>query len=325
DPNNPSSFKNAPPMGLNEPIFSDGSDRYSPGKKINPANPWAVFLDRMAKRYRGKIKYFQVWNEPDFPSGEERLDFSKPERTWQGSVGQYVRLLKIAHTVIKAVDPGALIVTGGLGYPRYLAAILERGGGQFFDCLDFHAYGFPGSDKGIKEFLKVHGEMKRTLHRFGQDSKRLLCSETGYSSLEPEEQADFIQKIYTVSAALGLDGTCYYSNTNPCWKEMGLIDWQTMSRPTGGYRAYQKTAEILKNARFLRKIPLRPEIVAYLFEKKGKALLIAWAPYREEYQAVSLTLKGKWQSLDRCEERKVVRLWKRPTVLLGEKKVEGVI
>lgn len=295
NPQDPSSFKNAPPVGLSEPIFADGTDTGGPEKQINPRNVWAVFLDCMTRRYRGKIDYYQIWNEPDFPSGATGLDY-RPERTWQGSVGQYVRLLKIGHCVIKRNDPNALVVTGGLGYSSYLEAMLERGAGAYFDVLDFHAYGSPGSDRGIKEFLKVHAAMRDTLRRHGL-RKRMLCSETGYTADEPEEQADYIWKVYATSLALGLEGTCYYTNTNPSWSNMGLVDWATMERKTQGYEAYRRASRALGTACFVGKVGTRPEIVAYRFERSGKPLIVAWAPFREKPLPWKIPA-GRWKATD---------------------------
>lgn len=320
DSSNPASYKNAPPIGLYCSVFQDGTDFPAPGKQVNSENPWAVFIDRMSRRYCGKVAYYQVWNEPDFPKGELGKGTS-PERSWQGSVDEYVRLLQVASIVIRRNDPKALVVLGGLGYANYLDAVLLRGGGRYFDAVDFHAYGFPGSDVGIKEFLRVHTEMVQCLKRRGQ-KKRLLCSETGYSSAEPDEQADYITKVFATSLALGLDATCYYTNLNPCWKEMGLIDWRTMSRPTKGYWAYRTAARALKEAKYIKKLPLRPEAVGYLFERQGKPFAVAWAPYRDGIK-IKWPLSGSWRVFDavgvsKGSVKRELTLSKHPVYLEGD-------
>ena len=50
----------------------------------------------MAQRYKGKIKYYQIWNEPNL------------ESEWNGQqvdAARYVELLKGAYQRIKAADP----------------------------------------------------------------------------------------------------------------------------------------------------------------------------------------------------------------------------
>ncbi|MGB3713610.1 MAG: hypothetical protein WA996_04195, partial [Candidatus Promineifilaceae bacterium] len=69
----------AAPVGLYDPVFSDGTDTPGPGKSINPNNVWARFADKAVNRYRPGgvlaqeyhwpsgvgITHWEIWNEPD--------------------------------------------------------------------------------------------------------------------------------------------------------------------------------------------------------------------------------------------------------------------
>lgn len=104
------------PAGLDQPVFTDGTDKPGSGKQINPANPWAEFVYAAVSRYRpggllaqkedweeGRgIRIWEVWNEPDF-----RL-------FWSGSIAEYARLLKVAYIAARHADPHAQIMIGGL-------------------------------------------------------------------------------------------------------------------------------------------------------------------------------------------------------------------
>lgn len=142
-------------VGMHQPIFEDGSDTPSPGKAINPENPWANFVYQAVLRYqpggelaeehgweadRG-IRVWEVWNEPDF------------NLFWSGSIGDYARLLKISYLVIKLADPEAQVMFGGLLYnsndnwlARVLAIFLEdpmsAEYGYFFDIVAVHSYSY---------------------------------------------------------------------------------------------------------------------------------------------------------------------------------------
>lgn len=115
--------------GLQEPIFTDGTDDPTPGKTVNPGNPWAGFVFRTVERYRPGgtlarendwpidkgIRVWEVWNEPDY------------RQFWSGGVRDYARLLKIAYIVTHALDPQATVMVGGLLYPtsdNWLAQVL---------------------------------------------------------------------------------------------------------------------------------------------------------------------------------------------------------
>ncbi len=51
--------------------------------------------------YRGKIRYWEVWNEPHY-SG-----------FWRGTPEEYVELLKTAHQAVRRADPGCVVIGGG--------------------------------------------------------------------------------------------------------------------------------------------------------------------------------------------------------------------
>ncbi len=95
------------------------------------ANPWmqappadnedfAVFAGRLAARYRGKIRYYQIWNEPNL-FGE-----------WGGrppNAAEYLAMLRAVGTAIRDADPDARIVLAGL------APTIETGPENLSDLL----------------------------------------------------------------------------------------------------------------------------------------------------------------------------------------------
>lgn len=92
------------PQGLYEPTFLDGTDSWSRGKPINPANHWATFVNAVVTTYHDRIHYWEIWNEPDF------------SQFWSGSLDDYVRLLKVAYLAAHAADVNAKILVGGMMY-----------------------------------------------------------------------------------------------------------------------------------------------------------------------------------------------------------------
>jgi hypothetical protein len=144
----------ATPVGLYEPIFSDGSDVPGPGKQVNAANKWASFVTAAVNRYRpggvlaqaqgwppgAGITHWEMWNEPD-------LDIF-----WDSSLADYARLLKVGYLAAKQVDPEAQILFGGLAnnfaklnyyndvMALYDADPLARPYHYFHDILATHSY-----------------------------------------------------------------------------------------------------------------------------------------------------------------------------------------
>ena len=114
-----------------------------------PANvqDLADFLGAMASRYAGRVRAYQVWNEPNLA------------REWGGqepNPGDYVKMLRRAYQAIKAADPNAMVISAGLSPTGswgpearpddwYLQAMYDAMGGSsngYFDVLGAHGAGY---------------------------------------------------------------------------------------------------------------------------------------------------------------------------------------
>lgn len=95
---------------------------------------WTDFLRALANRYRGKIRHYEVMNEPNL---------------YISDGATYVRYLKLTHDTLRAVDPAAKIVgvcaTGDFGgrIGEYVDSIGRAGGFGYFDIMSFHPYSAP--------------------------------------------------------------------------------------------------------------------------------------------------------------------------------------
>ncbi len=102
------------------------------------------FVTEVARRYRGRVAAYEIGNEPN-------LFFE-----WGGldpDPAGYVEMLRVAYGAIKAEDPEALVVTGGLsttgdggdgamGDLEFIRGMYEAGAQGYFDALGSHPYGF---------------------------------------------------------------------------------------------------------------------------------------------------------------------------------------
>jgi hypothetical protein len=119
------------------------------------------FCGVIAKRYKGKIAAYQVWNEPNLA------------REWGGQTpdpAQYVAMLKGCYEAIKQADPAALVISAGLsptgnGPPaampdeQYLKAMYAAGAGAYFDLLGVHAPGFRASPEANPSLVAAVPEL----------------------------------------------------------------------------------------------------------------------------------------------------------------------
>lgn len=223
------------PKNLHEPIFlGDGS--------VNPDNYWATYVHKTVSTYKPWIKVWSVWNEPDWVSDWKATTTwgSEPPTKEQlvrfnGSIFDYVRMLRVTHEVAKKADPEAMIAVGGLGYPSFLSAVLRytddpaggavsadhpEKGGAYFDVVDMHYYPIfsPGnSDQGVDGFLKLKGEFQAVLDAAGASPKAWVVTETGAPRVamqgqngSPEYARNYLLKVMTAAPRDGIMGVDWF-------------------------------------------------------------------------------------------------------------------
>jgi hypothetical protein len=180
----------------------------------------------MAARYQGRVRGYQVWNEPNLA------------REWAGQAPDpagYVQLLKACYLGIKTADPGALVISAGLsptgsGPPEampdaeYLAGMYEAGAAPYFDLLGLNAPGYKAPPElaseeaadpengygGQRFFCFRHVEdMRAMMERYGDGDKQIAILEFGWHTntspehpdyawfgVTPEQQADYLVRAF---------------------------------------------------------------------------------------------------------------------------------
>lgn len=173
-------FKN-----LYEPIWDNGEH----GTPVNDENYYALYVYRIVNEYKHQIRFWEVWNEPDFDYASVAWKDSGDPGNWYDEVPSpcayalqapayyYNRMLRISWEVIKFIDPDLYIATGGLGYPSFLDVILRHTdnpdggkvsatyplkGGAYFDVLSFHSY--PHIDGSVRQWSNLIGNFEYQRH-----------------------------------------------------------------------------------------------------------------------------------------------------------------
>lgn len=176
---------------------------------VPPNNPqdYADFARWAAEHYRGRIDAWEVWNEPNL------------KHFWNGSVAQYTALLKAAYPAIKAGDPGAKVVFGGVAYHdlAYLEAAYQQGAQGSFDVMATHPYmGFadlppesPDPSGNPKYAIVGVPAVKSLMDTWGDGGKEIWFTEFGWSAhanwtgvpnwdrgVTEQQQADYLPRTF---------------------------------------------------------------------------------------------------------------------------------
>jgi polysaccharide biosynthesis protein PslG len=141
-------------MAVSEtPRWASGSS--NPNTPPHDSGEYASFIQDMAARYAGRVAGWEVWNEPNHPR------FWNPTPDPAG----YARLLKAAYPAVKAGDPGATVVFGGIAHNdyEYLEDVYAADPdiGDSFDVMATHPYTAGGQSPAVVDRTET-GRMTST-------------------------------------------------------------------------------------------------------------------------------------------------------------------
>ena len=136
------------------------------------------FTRALAERYTPLgVNYYEIFNEPNL-AGWGWLDKSTRPEPY---IGEYAILLAIANAEIRAVNPEAVIVLGGISsddvtgmpYVAFTKSLLDLGSANCFDIYAFHPYGKEG------KFGKTAAELTALLSTYTPMYKPIWFNEYG--------------------------------------------------------------------------------------------------------------------------------------------------
>jgi hypothetical protein len=196
-----------------------------PSDPALPVDPeeFGHFCGSLAERYRGRVRAYQVWNEPNLA------------REWADQVPNpagYVDILRSCYIAIKENDPEAVVVSAGLaptgtGPPwalpdgQFLVEMYEAGASPYFDLLGLHAPGYRAPPElspdeaaasdyyGNQRFFCFRHveDMRDIMVMHGDADKQVMILEMGWTTdphntdyswfaVTEEEKADYLVRAF---------------------------------------------------------------------------------------------------------------------------------
>ena len=192
------------------------------------------FVEAVVERYRGRITYFQLWNEPNiYPEwGEQLVD---PQA--------FTELLCVGYNRAKAANPDAVILAGALSPTIaldgrdlndlvFLQRMYAAGAGECFDILSAQGYGLWSgpTDQRLRPTVinYPHAMLLRdVMVQNGDATKPIWISEAGWNTV-PQEMADPYGRVdaeqqgrYAIEA---------YQRAQADWPWAGVINYWFFKR-----------------------------------------------------------------------------------------------
>jgi arabinogalactan endo-1,4-beta-galactosidase len=153
-------------------------------------NDFTDYVRTVVTRYKGRIHYYQIWNEPNiYPEwGDQRVN---PE--------DYTRLLCSAYQAAKAVDPNIVIISAALAPTVeqdgrnlsdliFLQRMYNAGAGKCFDVLAAQGYGLfsgPGDHRlsPLTTNVARHTLLRDIMVHNGDANKSIWLSELNWDAV----------------------------------------------------------------------------------------------------------------------------------------------
>lgn len=261
------------------------------------------FVFAVVSRYKGRIKYYQIWNEPNiYPEwGEGPVD---PEA--------YTELLKVGYTQAKEADPNAVVLCAGLAPTTemtpenledlvFLQHMYDAGARDYFDIMSVQGYGLWNGPTD----RRVHPDranfsrvllIRELMVRNGDAHKAIWASEVGWNALPRDFEgfpyygrvSEYLQAEYSAAA---------YERAQAEWPWMGVMS----------YWFFKRASDHEKNQAFYYFRMMEPSFYAYpvygaLKEQATSPPILGLGYHQEDHWA--LAYDGDWQEVG--DERAVL-------------------
>lgn len=202
-----------------------------PGWAAEPRNlaDWRAYVRQVARRYKGRVRYYEIWNEPN------------TKTLYSGRIESLVALTRAAREELKDVDPGIVVISpsfvekDGL---KKLDDFLAKGGGRYVDVIGYHFYVISEKPEKMLSFII---RVRQIMEKRGVGAKPLWNTETGWlisnnrgsvdptqvgfprdtPVLTPEQASAYVARALILSWSAGVNRLYWYAWDN---KAMGLSE-----------------------------------------------------------------------------------------------------
>ncbi len=238
------------------------------------------FLRELVRRYKGKVRYWQIENEVSLPL------------SWGGPLEDYISVLSAAYRTIKSEDPDSTVLMAGLagvGDPAKERFLIERGRGHF-DVLDAHLYFAP------EELLGKINNLRTEMKALGYDRPIWVtetggphpCRVRGTREPPPEFQSSEVVKRYVELLAAGVERVFWFglerATALPVWGCGGgpLVSFDFMMLRRGqerrpAFSTYQLMARKLEGFTAVERLKIGENISAFRFSVGSGSVAVLWA------------------------------------------------
>lgn len=205
---------------------------YAPGNCAEPTNisDWQNYVTQVATRYKGRVHYYELWNEPSLPA------------YFTGSVQTMLQLSKAAYTTLKQIDPTITVLSPAAVVQKtgiaWLDQYLSIGGGDYADIIAHHFYQFPGPPEDLISYFSA---VQTTLNTHGVQ-KPIWDTEMGWGPgqtfTSEQQMAAFVARTFLLHWGAGITHVAWYAWDDHNWASLRFTEADNVT-PTSAGLAFQ--------------------------------------------------------------------------------------
>jgi hypothetical protein len=208
------------------------------------------YAQKVISRYKDKVKYWELWNEPD----------SSIYWVPQDGLKRYCSLLKDVYIAAKKVDPDCKILNGGLTEGAVsINQLYDNGAKEYFDILNIHIFETPLNPGAIESVKGYAGLVREIMLRNSDGNKTIWVTEIGCPGLkdgiktglwwlgknpDEEQQAAWVSEVYAGLLKLKYIDKVFWAFFRDCqghWGDgtdyFGLVRWDYSKKPS--FKSFQ--------------------------------------------------------------------------------------
>ncbi len=254
---------------------------YGPGSAAEPLNldDWDRYVSAIARRYKGRIASYELWNEPYF--SDLPADRGHASAFFTGSLATMVEMARRTRAVLDREDPQAVLLTPGfVGDVKRMEMFLAAGGARYVGGVAYHYYA-----EGDREFIKLHRDIRSVMARHGISHLPLYNTESGIAARDDDPPAAggvampdrtlaaaLLSRSMLLGAFLGIDRFYQYAWDNG---RSGMLKAKTLT-PTPSRQAFAATRRWLLGTTLQGCRMASADTVQCAGTRDGARLLVAW-------------------------------------------------
>jgi len=268
--------------------------------KAEAWDAWRAFVGAFVERYKDDLKYLRIWNEFD-------------TAYWMGSYKDFAQLLQIAYEEAHRIKPDiSIVIDVALAKLSVFDALVQEGGGPYFDVLSIHNYQLNNLLPPEQTSLIGDYEAARAWRDKHFPDRQVWESEICWLA-EPwsfpswygngeRAQAQYAARGQLLALMSGMEKVIWFPYHSWAWEEKGksfehggaLLRHNMTPRPS--FASYATMTSQLQNARFTRRLEVGSD-TAYVLEfadSPERTVTVLWSADAETEQ---LTLQTEEKEL----------------------------